>query len=148
QVQDLGFTEIKLAGFNLLPFYLSLEEFEGFLSGHRATLQRYAEAAREFIQNQRNFFLYKGNPAPPDSRYRKHVAAKIEIRENALRVAANHPFIVHATATNEGRAVWLPPGAGLGGVFLGVHVADREGKILRKNWRWEPLTSDEGPPIQ
>ena len=46
-------------------------------------------------------------------------------------VRAGDPFVVQASVTNDGPSIWLPRGAGLGAVMLGVHVCDRGGQILR-----------------
>lgn len=141
-----GFTDIKLAIFNVLPFHLGLEEFEDFLRAGK-TGHRYAGATRDFLQNQRNFFLYKGVPATSDSRFRAGLTAQISVSPGALKAKAGEPIIAQARVTNDGTSIWLPRGAGLGAVLLGIHVYDNEGNIFRHSFHWEALTPGEGRPI-
>lgn len=141
-----GFTDIKLAIFNVLPFHLGLEEFEDFLQGGKPG-QRYADATREFLQNQRNFFLYKGKPATSDSRFRPGLNAQIEISPIALTAKVGEPISARARVTNNGSSIWLPRSAGLGAVHLGIHVYDDANNIFRHSFHWEALTPGEGRPI-
>lgn len=143
-----GFTDIKLAVFNVPAFHLTWDDFENFVAGRSEIVEQYAEAVRHFAQNQRDFFLYKGAPAQPDSRFRANLTAKIGVRETSVHAAAGEPIIVHAVVTNTSPSVWLPRAAGLGAVLLGVHVCDREGQVLRHSYHWETLTPDEGRSIQ
>ena len=141
-----GFTSIKLAVFNVPQFHLSLREFEDFLKGGR-TASAWAEATRAFLQNQRNFFLYKGTPATTDSRYRTGLTARIAIASARLEGKADEPLTLHATVTNTSPSVWLPRGAGMGAVQLGCHVYHRDGQLFRHSFHWEALTPAEGRPI-
>ncbi len=146
QAQRAGFTDIKLAVFNVPPFHLGLREFEEVLQGGQA-LQRYATAARDFLQNQRNFFLYKGEPATTDSRYRAGLAAEINVTLASGTVKEGEPISAHAVVTNTGASVWFPRSAGLGAVQLGCHIYDNKGKIIRHSYHWESLTPGEGIAI-
>jgi SAM-dependent methyltransferase len=145
--QAAGFTDIKLAVFTVPPFYLPLAEFEDFVAGSDAPQRKYAKKVREFLQNQRNFFLYKGKPTTSDSRYRANLRAQIQIREPAVTARANEPIVIHANVTNDSPSIWLPRGAGLGAVLLGVHVGDPNGEVVRPSYHWEALTPDEGRAI-
>jgi SAM-dependent methyltransferase len=150
-----GFTDIKLAVFNVPPFHLSLDDFEDFVGGPTQTesgekteaWSKYATVVRDFLANQRTFFLYKGPPHATDSRYRAGLQAQIEIREPAVTARANQTITIHATVVNNSPSVWLPRGAGLGAVLLGVHVCDRDGRVIRHSYHWEALTPGEGRPI-
>src|SRR5690349_8582628 len=134
-----GFTDIKLAVFNVPPFHLSLDEFENLVAEQTQTeageqtesWEKYAAAVRDFLANQRTFFLHTGLPRPSDSRYRAGLKARIETRENAMTARANQTIVIHACVTNDSPSTWLPRGAGLGAVLLGVHVCDREGQIIK-----------------
>ena len=138
-----GFTDLKLAVFNANAFHLSLDEFEDFLRGGRSS-KRYVEATQTFLKNQRNFFLYKGEPRPRDSRYRLGLTAKIEISPTSIRVKEKEPISLKAIVTNTSDAIWLPPSAGLGAVLLGCHVYRATGEVYRRSFHWEALTPDEG----
>jgi len=138
-----GFTDLKLAVFNANAFHLSLDEFEDFLRGGRSS-KRYVEATQTFLKNQRNFFLYKGEPRPRDSRYRLGLTAKIEISPTSIRVKEKEPISLKAIVTNTSDAIWLPRSAGLGAVLLGCHVYHANGEVFRRSFHWEALTPDEG----
>jgi SAM-dependent methyltransferase len=148
QARAAGFTDIKLAVFNVPAFHLSLDEFEDFVAGRNGIGEKYSEAVRRFAQTQRNFFLYKGEPAPSDSRFRANLTAKIRALDTSVTAAANEPIIVQAVVINTSPSVWLPREAGLGAVLLGVHICDRQGQVLRPSYHWEALTPDEGRSIQ
>src|SRR6266536_2452138 len=64
-----GFTEMKLAVFNVPPLHLTIQEFEDFLSGGK-TVKRWMETTRGFMESERDFFLYKGEPEPLDRRFK------------------------------------------------------------------------------
>jgi SAM-dependent methyltransferase len=141
-----GFTDLKLGIFNVTPFYVDLVQFEDFLKGGK-TNRRYAEATRAFMQNQRNFFLYKGEPKAKDSRYRQGLTALINVSPTEVKVAAGEIIKLSATLTNTGASIWLPRSAVLGAVHLGCHVYYGDGTVFRESYHWEPLTPDEDRTI-
>lgn len=141
-----GFTEMKLAIFNVPPFHLGVEEFEDFLQNGVAS-QRFAEAVSGFMQNQRNFFLYKGEPATTDSRYRAGLRAQLSITPTSVTAREGEVIKAQAVVTNDSLSVWLPRSAGLGAVHLGCHVYHSDGKLFRHSYHWEALTAGEGRPI-
>lgn len=142
----VGFTDLKLAVFNVPPVHLELHEFEDFLAGGKTT-GRWLRETRVFLQNERNFFLYKGKPAALDSRYRAGLTAQISLTANALKAKEGETITGQAQVTNRGTSIWLPRSAGLGAVLLGIHVYDEAGKIFRHSFHWEALTPGEGRPI-
>ena len=144
--QPAGFTDLKLAVFSLEPFYLDLSSFEDFLGGGRST-REYARATRAFMRNQRNFFLYKGAPAPKDSRNGRGLTARIQLSPAVVKVKEGEPLKVTALVANNSVAVWLPRSAGLGAVLLGCHVRHRDGSMFRESYHWEALTPDDGHNI-
>jgi ubiquinone/menaquinone biosynthesis C-methylase UbiE len=145
--QAAGFSEMKLSVFNVPPFQLSLTEFEDFIGGGRSG-RRYLEAARGFMQNQRDFFLYKGQPHAQDSRYRLGLTAQIRVSPSSIRLKETESPIVRAAVTNTSEAVWLPKSAGLGAVHLGCHVYHADGSVFRNSFHWEPLTPGDGGAIE
>ena len=141
-----GFTDLSLAVFNLEPFSLDLSSFEDFLSGGRSA-REYVKATRAFMRNQRNFFLYKGAPAPRDSRNGRGLTARINVSPTTIRVKAGETVKIDAALTNNSTAVWLPRSAGLGAVLLGCHVRHLDGSMFRESYHWEALTSGAGRNI-
>jgi ubiquinone/menaquinone biosynthesis C-methylase UbiE len=144
--QAAGFTQIKLALFNVPPFHLDLVEFEDFLQNGAAN-QRFAEAVSGFMQSQRNFFLYKGERPATDSRYRTGLSARISVTPSFITAKEGELIRARAVLTNNSPSVWLPRSAGLGAVHLGCHVYQNDGKLFRHSYHWEALTSGDGRPI-
>src|SRR6185436_6502897 len=98
--RNAGFTDLKLAVFLLEPLFLRINEFEEFLDGGRSTTNTFTKATRQFMQNQRNFFLYKGPPAPKDSRYRQGLTGTIVVLPATSTVNEGEPVKLKATVTN------------------------------------------------
>ena len=144
--QPVGFTEMKLAVFNVPPLHLTIKEFADFISGGK-TGKRWLEATRVFMENERNFFLYKGEPEPLDSRFKTGLVAKIIINPDPFVGKAGETIRLQALVTNISESVWLPRSAGLGAVLLGCHVYYSNNEVYRQSYHWEPLTPGEGRPI-
>ena len=139
---EAGFTDLKLAIFNVPPVHLSLQEFEDFVNGGPA-VENYGRVVSDFMQNQRTFFLYKGAGDLPDSRFRVGLHAVIKISPDLVEANAGEPFNVQATVTNDCNSLWLPKNAGPGAVHLGCHVYNDKGELYDHDFHWEPLTADE-----
>jgi hypothetical protein len=137
--KSAGFTDLKLALFQVQPLYVDAAQFDDFLKGGK-TSRKYVDAARAFLGNQRNFFLYKGEPKPRDSRYARGLKAGISVSPTELSVKSDQPIVVKATVRNNSEAIWLPQSAGLGAVLLGCHVRHADGSMFRESFHWEPLT--------
>ncbi len=144
--QRAGFTDMKLAVFNVPPVHMSPNDFHAFLEGLDAPAN-YLQVTRDFLQNQRNFFLYKGQTTNSDSRFRSGLKAEIRIAEETLVAKAEAAIVTRAFVKNISPSIWLPRSAGLGAVMLGVHVYDTAGKLFRHSFHWEALTPAEGRPI-
>jgi ubiquinone/menaquinone biosynthesis C-methylase UbiE len=144
--QAAGFTKMKLALFNVPPVHLEMDEFEDFLQNGAAS-QRFAEAVSGFMQSQRNFFLYKGEPATTDSRFRNGLNALISVAPQVISVKEGETIKARVVVTNNSPSVWLPRSAGLGAVHLGCHVYLSDGTLFRHSYHWEALTPGEGRPI-
>ena len=145
--RNAGFTDLKLAVFLLEPLFLRINEFEEFLDGGRSTTNTFTKATRQFMQNQRNFFLYKGPPAPKDSRYRQGLTGTIVVLPATSTVNEGEPVKLKATVTNSSKSVWLPVVAPAGGVLLGCHVRNADGTSFRESYQWIALTPGEGRKI-
>jgi ubiquinone/menaquinone biosynthesis C-methylase UbiE len=139
--QRAGFTDLKLAIFQVKPSLVDLRQFEDFVRGGGNT--EYVEATRAFLGNQRNFFLYKGEPAPKDSRYRQGLMAQLRVSPAVVVTNEGKPIRLTAIIKNSSDARWLPRSAGLGAVMLGCHVYHADGKVFRESYHWEPLSSDD-----
>jgi SAM-dependent methyltransferase len=142
-----GFTDLKLAIFNTQAFHLGIGEFEDFLAGGKIG-RRYVDAARESLQNQRTFFLFKGESPLRDSRYRLGLSAAIEVSPAATQVKESEAIKLRARIKNTSDAIWLPRSAGLGAVLLGCHVYRSGGEVYRESFHWEALTPGDGEPIK
>ena len=90
------------------------------------------------MRDVRDFFLIKGGAEVVDCRHGDALACVIEA---ALKPGL--PLAVRVVVTNTGRARWLPSGADPGGVNLGCHLYDGDGKLLRFNHAWADLTADK-----
>ena len=145
--QAAGFTDIKLAVFNVPPFLVSPGEFDQLLKGGGAAKQ-FTQSTAAFLRDQRTFFLYKGKRTVLDSRFPGGLSARIEIEPASIVAKAGEQITLQAIVENTGRAVWLPRGSGLGAVQLGVHVLDDNGKILHQSYHWEALMEGDGVPVQ
>jgi SAM-dependent methyltransferase len=145
--QRAGFTDLKLAVFLLEPMLVRVDEFEDFLRGGHDSTNKFTKATRSFMQNQRNFFLYKGPPAPRDSRYRQGLTGKISVSPGNSTVSEGEPVKLKAVVTNNSKSVWLPVTAGIGGVLLGCHVRHADGSTFRESYQWVALTPGEGRKI-
>lgn len=145
--QSAGFTDLKLAISPVKPFYADLTQFEDFLEGGK-TGKRYVAATREFLANQRNFFLYKGELKGRDSRYRQGLTAEISISPATAFVREGEAINLHVAIRNNGESTWLPRNAGLGAVMLGCHVYHADGMVFRESYHWEPLTAEDNHSIQ
>jgi ubiquinone/menaquinone biosynthesis C-methylase UbiE len=141
-----GFTDLKLALFNVPPFLLSVDEFENFQRGGKIE-RKYSEATRAYLKNQRTFFLYKGEPQGADSRFPDDLSAVIRIKSSKLVVEEGKNIELAAHVKNDSSSIWLPRNAGVGAVLLGCHVLDRNGKSLYRSYHWEALTPGDGIPI-
>lgn len=144
--QRAGFTDIKMAVFNVPAFHLNLDDFEEFLKG-RSPSWRYAEATVAYMQNQRSFFLYRGEVAATDSRFRTGLKAIIKVSPQAATVKLGERITLQAVVKNNGSSIWLPRSAGLGAVLLGCHVYESSGRIFHHSYHWEVLTPGDGRPI-
>lgn len=128
--QSHGFSDLKLAAFNVPPFHVSLEQFDDLLAGG-TTYARWAEATRAFLHNSRTFFLRKGGEEALDSRRADALRCAIEVRVDGLTVQAK--------VRNIGRGAWLPSAETFGGVSLGAHLYDATGKLLDLDYHWQYL---------
>ncbi|HJQ36316.1 MAG TPA: methyltransferase domain-containing protein [Thermoanaerobaculia bacterium] len=128
--QRYGFSDLKLAAFNVPPFHVSLAEFDDLLAAGE-TYARWAELTRAFLGNVRDFFLTKAGTEEIDSRHPAGLKASVEATLEGMRV--------RATVRNLGRAKWLPSSEPHGGVNLGAHLYAADGRLLKLDYAWQPL---------
>jgi ubiquinone/menaquinone biosynthesis C-methylase UbiE len=138
-----GFTDISLSVFSVPQFQVSLDEFDDFLDGG-AVATRFSEISRQFMQDRRTFFLYKGERRSSSAHYRSGLRAELAVEPRQLRAVADGPIALTVTATNIGTSTWLPKSFGVGAVYLGVHLYDDAGRIVHHSYHWELLTPGEG----
>jgi len=142
--QEAGFVDIKFAAYNIPPYQIDLAGYDDLLNGGENYL-RWAEFTRYFMRDVRNFFLKKAGDEPVDSRQTAGLAATIEISMPS-QVAAGEKIAVHASITNSGRALWLPSAIVPGGVSLGSHLYDGDGKLVTFDHDWQPLSDERTKP--
>jgi ubiquinone/menaquinone biosynthesis C-methylase UbiE len=132
--QRAGFTGIQLAIFNVPTHMVSIEEFEGFLAGGKAT-QQFAELVRAQMHDRRIFFLQNaGRPPPPDSRSRAGLRGTLQVELGATEAKPGGAFSGRAVIVNSGSATWLPHNAGVGAVMLACHLLDPSGRVLTQGY--------------
>ena len=131
--REAGFTDLKLAVFTSDPFHTSITGYDDFLAGG-VTRQHHFEVMQPFVEQRRIFFLAKGSRAEADSRERRGLDARLEVRLDTATAAAGGRVSGHVTATNTGATRWLPSGAAVGPVRLGVHLLDGEGTYLDRDY--------------
>ena len=102
---------------------------------------------REFLRNQRTFFLFKGEECPRDSRFPGDLSAKIQIRPASIRTVEGNEIRLQAEVENNSSSIWLPRSSGVGAVHLGCHVLDSSGKVLRHSYHWEAVSPGDGVPV-
>lgn len=146
--QSVGFTDLRLAAFNVPPFHVSLPEYDDLLAGGQK-FGEWAEATRRFLRNVRTFFLSKGAAEHRDSRRPEGLSSAIAA-ELAQKPTASSGGVVRATVTNTGRTPWLPSEVRVGGVSLGCHLYDAAGRLLQLDFAWQKLPKglDSGESLE
>ena len=127
--KTFGFRDLELAVFHGPPYRLSLDDFEDFLAGGRATAP-WVTSTRVFLRNARTFFLTKAGREHEDSRRAAGLACHIHVLSGETVVAVGSPIEIDALVTNTGTAAWLPWTAAHGGVGCGAHLYDDSGALL------------------
>lgn len=140
--QLLGFADLKLAAFNVPPFHMSLADYDDLLASGEA-LGRWAESTRSFLSDARTFFLTKAGREEADSRRTEGLRASIEATLGPLHAGA--PVDVHVTVRNTGKAKWLDSHEPHGGVALGCHIHDVEGRLVDLEYARTPLPRPLAP---
>ena len=143
--QEAGFTDLRVAAFNIPPFQVSLAAFQDLLEGGR-TYTQWADRTRDFLRHVRNFVLTKGDAAQPDSRRAEGLRAAItvEIPEEP----SEGPLAFRATVANIGSAAWLPSTDEPGAVWLGCHLYDATGHLLNFELARFPISAAGVTPDQ
>lgn len=136
--QRVGFTDIKLAAYNVPHFAVSLPQYDELLAGGETYL-RWAEFTRAFLGNVRNFFLKREGEEALDSRGTEGLDAAIAI-DVPPQAASGVSIPARAVVTNSGRAAWLASGTIPGGVSLGCHLHDAAGQLKSFDFHWQNLT--------
>ncbi|MGN6186088.1 MAG: class I SAM-dependent methyltransferase [Thermoanaerobaculia bacterium] len=139
--KDAGFSDIKLAAYNIPPFHVSLDQFDELLRGGESYL-RFAENTRSFLRDVRNFFLRRAGDVPLDSRRPEELFAEIMV-ELASEARAGEPIAIRARVRNAGRAQWLPSANPYGGVSLAAHLyahLDGNDELLSFDYAWQSLS--------
>lgn len=141
--QAAGFSDLKLAAYNIPPFHVTLREYEDLLQGGEAYL-RWAEQTRAFLRDVRVFYLRKHGVEPIDSRRLEALRAAIDVTmKQEAKAGTGIPVSVRVANVSSG--TWLPSGTSPGGVALGCHLHDANGHVLAVDHLWRDLTSPKRP---
>jgi SAM-dependent methyltransferase len=127
--QAAGFAGLELAVFSNESYRVSLKEFDEVAAGG-AALDAYGERVRAFLTGHQTFFLRKGGAAAKDSRERDGLKGEITVRVERSEVRGGEPIRGQADVLNVGTATWLPGSTPIGGVNLGVHLRQNDGRPL------------------
>lgn len=138
-----GFTDLRLAAWNVPPFHVSLEEYEDLLSSG-GTLVRWAQWSRSFMRDVRAFFLSKGEVKARDIKRPDGMRAAIEA-EIVGQPAGGAPVQIRARVQNSGTAPWPASDRIPGGVSLGGHLYESGGRLLDLNFLWRSLPRELAP---
>jgi SAM-dependent methyltransferase len=133
-----GFTDLKLAGFNARPFHMRLAEYDDLLAGGE-TLGWWTRYTRESMGVVRDFFLFKDAGNFAESREFDGLAVALRAELTVKRDETQALVGVRVQLTNIGRAMWLPSSVGIGGVWVGCHLYDGDGRLLDFNFHTQAL---------
>jgi SAM-dependent methyltransferase len=136
--RQAGFSDIKLAAYNIPPFHVDLDRYDELLRGGESYL-RFAENTRSFLRDVRNFFLRRAGEARADSRKPEGLIAGIQIEMPSV-ARAGETIAVRASVRNGGAAWWLPSANPFGGVSLACHLYGANDELLAFDHAWQSLT--------
>ena len=136
--QKVGFRDLKLSAYHVVPQQMPLATFEELTAGGTAFVE-WAETTRSYFGSVMNFSMRKSGVETMDSRRAAGLSAEITIRMPE-RADAGVPLSVEAEVRNSSHSRWLPSGQIPGGVSLGCHLSERNGRVLSHDWHWEALS--------
>lgn len=140
-----GFGPVELSVFSTAPFHVGIDDYERILAG-RTVGHRFLYSRRTFLRRRRIFFLRKAGVERVDSRSVGGLGATIAIEPAATTVRVGSPIEVTYHLENTGTAEWLPAGARIGQVHLGVHLYDADLNLVDLDHRRIPLDRPGGVP--
>jgi SAM-dependent methyltransferase len=135
---DAGFTSLDLSIFSAQPHRVTLEAYDDFLAGGRATVP-YCHHVRAFAEGRRNFFLTKGEALRRDSRDRQGLYGDVQLAIPETTVPVGGQLVGECHVRNTGSNDWLTAEVGAGLVQLGVHLYDPAGRLLDRDYARVPL---------
>jgi SAM-dependent methyltransferase len=135
--RKVGFTDLKLAAYNIPPFHVSRDEYENILASGEM-YGRWAESTLGFLRDVRMFFLQRAGREAVDSRRAQDLRALLE-------ADVSDDLFARVRVRNYGAAQWLPSSAGRGGVSVGCHLHDAAGKLLALDWAWIAIDRGVAP---
>jgi hypothetical protein len=117
---------------------MTLAEYDDLLTGGE-TLGRWTRHTREFMGVVRDFFLFKDAGSFAESREFDGLAVAIRAELAVKRAGPQALVGVRVRLTNIGRAMWLPSSVEVGGVKVGCHLYDGDGRLLDFNFNTQAL---------
>jgi hypothetical protein len=135
----------ELAVFSTAPFHVGIDDYERILAG-RSAGYRFLYSRRTFLERRRIFFLRKAGVESVDSRTIDGLGADIAVTVGDGPYERDQPLHVQYSVTNTGAAHWLPAGAKIGAVHLGVHLYDADMNLQNLDHRRIDLGRPGGIP--
>jgi glycosyltransferase involved in cell wall biosynthesis/SAM-dependent methyltransferase len=132
--QAAGFTNLRVAINNPLFHSVDYPEFCHLVEKGGEPLRAYAEHVHTNAVNEHIFFLYKGDPALPDSRKREGLAAELTLPVSEIECRPQAMVEGKVFARNIGTNRWLPSAALFGPVKLGLHLKAANGNLVDINF--------------
>jgi SAM-dependent methyltransferase len=139
--EEAGFTRLELSLFDTRSHRVDLDTFDDFLLGGDA-VRDYGHRVQEFLGWRRMFFLAKGDAPVSDSRGRDGLAGQVTAVLESTTVRTGQPIRGEVVVSNIGTARWLPSTAPVGGVKVGVHLYDADGRLLYRDFGRIELPGD------
>ena len=138
-----GFADMRVAWFSPHAQLLSVDEFDRLAAGRvsDADARRMVRGIGADLANIRIFFLYAPGSRALNSRDRQGLTASLagKLRYDGRRLTGT------LTATNTGRATWLPSGGDRGSVNVGVQL---RGANANRDFARIPLSATPVEPGQ
>jgi SAM-dependent methyltransferase len=140
---EAGFAELRMSVFCTAPFTVPIDGYERLLARRSEALD-FLDHHRNFLMTRRVFMLRRDGTERLDSRNRAHLGGEIEVDAESLSVPPGGALTGTYRARNTGEGHWLPSGAALGPVLIGVHLYSDDGRLIDRDYARVPLPGPAG----
>jgi SAM-dependent methyltransferase len=128
--QACGFTDIRMVIGHEPLFQVSLEEFEELLAAGKPA-SKWLDSTRDYLRASRTFVLFRGTQADADSSSSTGLSCRLTVAGPPAIAGARQQVGLDVTVENTGTATWLPADVPHGGVMVGAHLYDSDGRLLQ-----------------